>query len=79
VSVVASAEVMKRAFVRLLDLARRERKLTVEAFAHRADVDVAESVDLSPVAERLEAKARHRQSCEPFPIVLQAWRVDPFR
>jgi len=36
----------KHAFVRLLDLARRERKLTLDQFAEKADVDLVELVKI---------------------------------
>ena len=37
---------MKPAFVRFIQLARRERRLSVEAFAERVDVDLAELVKI---------------------------------
>jgi len=42
VSEMPSIETTKTAFVRLLQLARRERKLSLEKLAEKADVDLAE-------------------------------------
>jgi HTH-type transcriptional regulator, competence development regulator len=39
-------EATKAAFVRLLQLARRERRLTLEALAEKADIDLAELVKI---------------------------------
>jgi transcriptional regulator with XRE-family HTH domain len=36
------AELTRTAFVRLLQLARREKRLTIQSFAAKADIDVAE-------------------------------------
>jgi len=44
VSATPLVEATKAAFVRLLQLARRERRLTLEALADKADVDLAELV-----------------------------------
>jgi transcriptional regulator with XRE-family HTH domain len=41
-----SVETTKTAFVRLLQLARRERRLTLEKLAEKADVDLAELVKI---------------------------------
>src|SRR6185437_14452540 len=41
-----SSTVMRAAFLRLLQLARRERRLTIEQFAAMAEVDVRELVSL---------------------------------
>ena len=45
-SPVPFVEATKAAFVRLLQLARRERRLTLEALAEKADVDLAELVKI---------------------------------
>jgi len=46
VSATPLVEATKAAFVRLLQLARRERRLTLEALAEKADVDLAELVKI---------------------------------
>ena len=46
VSATPLVEATKAAFVRLLQLARRERRLTLEALADKADVDLAELVKI---------------------------------
>lgn len=43
---VPNVETTKTAFVRLLQLARRERRLSLEKLAERADVDLAELVKI---------------------------------
>lgn len=40
------AQATRSAFIRLLDLFRRERGLTVEQFAEKADIDLAELVNI---------------------------------
>jgi HTH-type transcriptional regulator, competence development regulator len=43
---VPNVETTKTAFVRLLQLARRERRLSIEKLAEKADVDLAELVKI---------------------------------
>ena len=64
-SVSTTAEPLKHAFVRLVQLKRRERALTLEDLAHGADVDLAELI-------RMEGDEHH------VPTLLTVDRIAAF-
>jgi HTH-type transcriptional regulator, competence development regulator len=63
VSSMPNVETTKTAFVRLLQLARRERRLSLEQLAQKADVDLGELV-----------KIESDESFKPTPRTFTGWQ-----